>query len=248
MSHVNFLEHVYLMVRAVIWLFVLLSVNPQVSVAKNMPAPDFPHDIGLSPAFITVHISRLRTSSGLSHYRMRYYEFELDKLAHQKIADLFAKQRLQSWTSANPARSMIDTLVRIGRPNETNAWVWTDLFPPYQQRFIACYRGADPDYGFRWLEIQPRRAGKRRALLAAGNRVPVLNGAVFSDGEGIKLTQTAEFYSPLSTAGPLPYPFARRSFQEMLRTKFEPQSLNYFGFIFVDAKHWFRFSASKIEI
>ena len=143
---------------------------------------------------------------------------------------------------------MIKTLVSIGRPNTETTWSWTDALPPYRQQFFACYPNHSPDYGFRWLEIQPSRAGKSKALLAAGNRVPALSASAVSgcDG-GMKGAQLAEFYSPILTKAPLPYPFARRSFREMLRTQFEPKSLNYFGFIFVDAKHWFRFSASKLE-
>lgn len=255
-----------IILRAGACFFLLFSAATQTTYAEDYLAPDFSHDVGLSPEFIALHISQLRTSSGPSHYRMRYYEFDVDEVAHQKIADLFAKQRVHSWAPASPAGRMIDTLQRvhswdpdspasrmidtlvgIGRPNVSYSWVWTDVFPPFRQWFVACYPENDPDYGFRWLEIQPSRAGVRKALLAAGNRVPVLNAAELSDCAAIKLTELAEFYSPLSTSSPLPYPFARRSFREMLRTKFEPQSLNYFGFIFVDSKHWFRFSASKTE-
>lgn len=247
MNQANTPKSTIIIFRVITCLSVLLSAVTQVAYAKDSLAPDFSHDSGLSPAFIATHISQLRASSGLSHYRMRYYEFDVDEVAYQKIADLFVKQRVHSLAPANPASRMIDTLVSIGRPNVIYSWVWIDIFPPFRQRFIACYPDNDPDYGFRWLEIQPIRKGKRNVLLAAGNRVPVLSASALSDCAGIKLTALAEFYSPISTRSPLPYPFAQRSFQEMLRTKFEPRSLNYFGFIFVDAKHWFRFSASKAE-
>jgi len=233
--------------RVIAVLFALLSAAPQIVRANDRLKSDFSHDIGLRPEFIATHISRLRVSSGMSHYRMRYYKFDLDEIANQKISSLFAKQRVQSSAFASPPSRMLDTLVAIGRPNTQHTWTWTEAFPPYRQRFIACYPDNDPDFGFRWLEIQPVRAGKRSALLAAGNRVPVLSASALSDCAGIKLRGLAQFYSPISTTSPLPYPFARRSFQEMLRTKFEPHSLNYFGFIFVDAKHWFRFSANKID-
>ena len=247
MTQTNMSKSIRFILRPVALLLVLLSIAMQVTCAKDNLAPDFSHDLGLSPLFIAAHTSRLRASSGQSHYRMRYYEFDIDETANQKIGGLFAQQRVRLSALANPASRMIDILVGIGRPNVTYSWVWTDVFPPFSQRFIACYPNKDPDYGFRWLEIQPSRAGKRRALLAAGNHLPVLSAAAFSECDGIKLNQQAEFYSPLSTGSPLPYPFARRSFKEMLRTEFEPRSLNYFGFIFVDAKHWFRFSASKTE-
>ena len=247
MNQIKSLEPKCIKLFAVVWLFALLALA-QSSRAKDHLTPDFPHDLGLSPAFISAHISRLQASSGPSHYRMRYYQFDIDELANQKISGLFAKHRVQSLTMSHPTSRMINTLVSNGRPNAKYNWTWTDMLPPYQQQFFACYPGNAPDYGFRWLEIQPSRSGKRKALLAAGNRVPALSASALSDCDGVmKGTQLAEFYSPILTKAPLPYPFARRSFREMLRTQFEPKSLNYFGFIFVDAKHWFRFSASKLE-
>ncbi len=248
MNQANTPKSTSIIFRVITCLSVLLSAVTQVAYAKDSLAPDFSHDSGLSPAFIAAHISQLRTSLGASHYRMRYYEFDIDDIAHQKIVSLFAKQRVQASTWVDPASRMIDTLVGIGRPNTETTWTWTNVLPPYRQQFIACYPDNDPDYGFRWLEIQPSRADKRKVLLAAGNRVPILSASAFSPcGDNVKSTQLSEFYSPISTNEPLPYPFARRSFREMLRTQFEPRSLNYFGFIFVDAKHWFRFSASKAE-
>ena len=215
------------------------------AIAANQLGPNFAHDSGLTEAEIKSSVFKLRFSTGQTHYRMRYYEFDITEPAATRLSDQFPYQN-----NNTPAIRMVEYLVSVGNPTwHQKSDFWTRLVPWIGPEVLtACYSITSPDYAFRWLGLRYLSGNKYRALLAAGNKVPDLKLNKTNDcNQPVVKAQTAEFYFPFLIQKSLPYPFARRSFREMLRTDFEPKHLDYFGFIFVDPFHWFRFSASRTE-
>lgn len=64
-------------------LLLCLIISPPNVIADNF-APDFEHDSGLNSVEINSDVSQLRFSVGVSHYRMRFYEFYISGTSVKK--------------------------------------------------------------------------------------------------------------------------------------------------------------------
>ena len=229
-----------------------------VTHASAAGASTFEADTGVPASAV----DGLERGDGVSHYRMRTYRFWIDLerldassrtfgMATPRADDLFgrAADLLFSVAAGLDRGGVMEVAARWMRwyerlqsnlsPGAIVAALGT-LLPPYRQVRFACYP-RDQGFAFRIAVIEPkaRRDGKREVYFGAAGTLPAIAPATPC------AATTATFHMPMAGDALLPFPFAARSFAEMVSPAFAPQALHYHGTLFIDSPHFFRFEATE---
>ena len=210
--------------------------------SEAIPHRQFAKDSG----FQSSEVEGLQSSLGGTHYRMRLYRFTVNETQATVLRASVQPNEPNTSPWLNGVAQLVGTAESY-LPNETRKWRWGALLPPYATQMLQCFPTKPPDFGFRYLKLQPSRAGKRRVLLAVGEQSSSAISQSCQSSAGNNAYGSANFEQLLLATGAKPYPFARRTLEEKLLLNYVPSYLDFASIIFVESDFWFRFSASEAQ-